>query len=64
MKARIKWWNFKDGYGFIEPSENDNIFVCLKEKSNLDSLKIEEGQEIEFELEEKNSTKYIFNLKS
>ena len=50
MKGRIKWWNFKDGYGFIEPSENDNIFVCLKEKSNLDSLKIEEGQEIEYEL--------------
>ena len=30
MKGRIKWWNFNDGYGFIEQNENDNTFVYLK----------------------------------
>ena len=32
-------------------------------KDNPNIFKIEEGQEIEYDLEEKNSTKYIFNLK-
>ena len=65
MKGRIKWWNFNDGYGFIEQNENDNTFVYLKNftKDNPNIFKIEEGQENEYDLEEKNSTKYIFNLK-
>ena len=47
MKGRVKWWNTKEGYGFIE-YEDKNLFAHIfKDKQN--EIIIEDEQEIEFE---------------
>ena len=47
MKGRVKWWNTKEGYGFIE-YEDQNIFAHIKKEMGKEIL-IEDDQEIEFE---------------
>lgn len=47
MKGRVKWWNTKEGYGFIE-YDNENIFAHIY-KDKQKEISIEDEQEIEFE---------------
>lgn len=60
MKGRVKWWSNEKGYGFIEYSESENVFVHVAEK---DLYPLKEEQEIEFNLEEKNNFIYLKILK-
>ena len=41
MKGRVKWWNTSGGYGFIELSSEDSIFISLtkEDKKILEKLK-------------------------
>ena len=61
----VKWFNPRKGFGFIEPEGGDNdVFVHISavQKSGLDSLN--EGQKVEFTLEEqKNGKSAAENLK-
>ena len=61
----VKWFNPRKGFGFIEPEGGDNdVFVHISavQKSGLDSLN--EGQKVEFTLEEqKNGKSTAENLK-
>jgi CspA family cold shock protein len=54
----VKWFNPRKGFGFIEPEGGDNdVFVHISavQKSGLDSLN--EGQKVEFTLEEQKNWK-------
>jgi CspA family cold shock protein len=49
-KGRIKWFNDAKGYGFIETSDGEDVFVHFSSIS-MDGFKtLAEGQEVEFEV--------------
>ena len=59
----VKWFNPTKGYGFIEPQDGSRdvfVHVSAVEKSGMDGLN--EGQEIIFEIEEKNGKASAISL--
>lgn len=61
MKGRVKWWSNERGYGFIEYADNGDIFVHVE---NKEQNNIQENQEIEFVIEEKESGRFLKLLKN
>lgn len=61
MIGRVKWWSKDQGYGFIELSENENIFVHINE-SDKKKIILKENEQIKFQVEEKEIGKIIFDL--
>lgn len=50
MKGRVKWWDSKNGVGFIEYQDESNIFIHFDVKDEQ-LKKIKENQLIQFELD-------------
>ena len=49
----VKWFNARKGYGFIGPDNGgDDVFVHFSAISGEGYLKLEQGQEVEFSIEE------------
>ena len=54
MQGKVKWFNEKKGYGFIESEENKkDVFVHISAVHDAGLKSLDEGQDIKFELEEK-----------
>lgn len=54
MTGTVKWFNAEKGYGFIETSEGNDVFVHFS-AIQIDGFKtLEEGQNVEFEVVEGN----------
>ena len=53
MKERgtVKWFNDSKGYGFIQRSSGDDVFVHFSAIQADGFRTLREGQEVEFELE-------------
>lgn len=52
-KGTVKWFNIEKGYGFIEnETEEEDVFVHRSEIQEEGFKRLEEGQEVEFEVEE------------
>jgi CspA family cold shock protein len=49
MKGKIKWYNTRKGYGFIQADDGKDIFVHRSALPMETSLN--EGDEVEFEVE-------------
>ena len=50
--GKVKWFDAKKGYGFIEREDGDDVFVHFS-AINEDGFKtLEDGQEVEFEIVE------------
>ena len=50
MKGKIKWYNYRKGYGFIEGEDGKDIFV---HRSAIPTgVYINEGDKVEYEIEE------------
>ncbi len=50
--GRVKWFDAKKGFGFIEQEDGDDVFVHFRAIQGEGYKTLEEGQEVEFELED------------
>ena len=50
MTGRVKWFNNEKGYGFIEYTENEDIFVHYSTIKQEGYKTLNEGQIIKFQL--------------
>ncbi len=50
--GRVKWFNEKKGYGFIESGEHGDVFVHFSAIQGEGYRTLSEGQEVTFEVEE------------
>ena len=63
-KGKVKWFNPKKGYGFITPEEGDkDVFVHITAVRDSGMENLDEDQEVEYELVEKDGKTSAENLK-
>jgi CspA family cold shock protein len=49
-RGKVKWFNSKKGYGFIEMEDGKDIFVHFKAIQGQGFKTLDEGEEVEFEI--------------
>ena len=48
----VKWFNNSKGYGFIQRDDGGDVFVHYSEILSVGFRSLDEGQRVEFEVEE------------
>ncbi len=61
-KGKVKWYNEVKGFGFIEPENGNDIFVHRTGKSDS-SMRLDEGIDVEFDIEEGDKGLMAVNVK-
>lgn len=62
--GKVKWFNKRKGYGFIEPSEGGkDIFVHISAVEAAGLYTLEEGQKVSFDTQENRGKTSATNLK-
>ncbi|MGD0336171.1 MAG: cold shock domain-containing protein [Candidatus Omnitrophota bacterium] len=51
VKGKVKWFSNQKGYGFITPESGSDVFVHHSAIQGEGYKSLEEGQEVEFEVE-------------
>ncbi|MFZ0444787.1 MAG: cold-shock protein [Bacillus sp. (in: firmicutes)] len=52
--GKVKWFNAEKGFGFIESSEGQDVFVHFSAIQSEGFKTLEEGQDVSFEIVEGN----------
>ncbi len=50
--GKVKWFDAKKGYGFIEREDGDDVFVHFSAIQDDGFKTLDEGEEVEFEIVE------------
>ena len=50
--GKVKWFDGKKGFGFLERDGSEDIFVHYRSIQGGGFKKLDEGQEVDFEIEE------------
>jgi len=61
MKGKVKWYNSRKGYGFIEGEDKKDIFV--HRNSIADGTYLNEGDKVEYEIGDSDKGPHATNLK-
>ena len=64
MQGKVKWFDERKGYGFIESEEGEDVFVHYSEIQQEGFKTLEEGQSVEFEVVEGDKGKQAVNVTS
>ena len=51
MQGKVKWFSAEKGYGFIEREDGGDVFVHFSAIQNQGFKTLEEGQNVEFTIE-------------
>ena len=62
MKGMVKWFNDSKGYGFIEQTEGNDVFVHFSAILSEGFRTLQEGEEVEFELGESDFGLQAYNV--
>ena len=63
-KGIVKWFNQKKGYGFIAPEgEDKDVFVHITAVQAAGLKRLDEDQEVSFDIEEVDGRKSAINIK-
>ena len=61
MNGKVKWYNARKGFGFIEGEDGKDIFV---HRTSLDQgVFLNEGDSVEYEIEESDKGPKAINIK-
>ena len=53
-EGRVKWFNEKKGYGFIESEEHGDVFIHYSAIEGNGFRSLSDGEEVTFEVEQGN----------
>lgn len=63
--GKVKWFNPQKGFGFIEPAEGGNdVFVHISAVEAAGMRTLEDGQEIEYDIQEQKGKQSAGNLRT
>jgi len=51
-RGKVKWFSNQKGYGFITPESGKDVFVHFSAIQGEGYKSLEEGQDVEFEIEQ------------
>lgn len=61
-KGKVKWFNTKKGYGFIEMEDGKDIFVHHSEIQSQGFRSLDEGENVEFEVRQSPKGMHAANV--
>jgi CspA family cold shock protein len=64
VKGRVKWFNAKKGFGFIEQPGGADVFVHFSAITMDGFKKLVDGQEVEFDIEDGAKGPQAANVKA
>ncbi len=61
-RGKVKWFNNQKGFGFITPESGNDVFVHHSALQGEGYKVLEEGQEVEFEIEQGPKGEHATNV--
>jgi CspA family cold shock protein len=64
MEGKVKWFNERKGFGFIEAENGSDVFVHFSDIQNSGFKSLQEGQAVSFDVQDGPKGKSAANVKA